>query len=236
MADRSVCAELSSSFDAALVRVFRVRFGRRYAAWDRCVVDAGGIVGRHAGDGVVAFFLAETAGTEIRSREIEHPGRASRCATRSQTSRRDRRDPSIRAVTTVRAPLGCDPVDRANPHRRTKRSHRRLGDEVNEGRGADRSLRRPAAGHSPPNRSSNDSTGPTPTCGIDSSRMHLHPTREPRHRNRQGTPRRTRHRRLRHQQTRTLNAPTDLRCVGPDRAADQISRSLPASGSADGEE
>jgi hypothetical protein len=40
-------------------------FGRRLVrAADRCIVDAGGIVGRHAGDGVVAFFLAETAGTE----------------------------------------------------------------------------------------------------------------------------------------------------------------------------
>jgi hypothetical protein len=28
------------------------------------VIDAGGLVGRHAGDGVVAFFLAETAGSE----------------------------------------------------------------------------------------------------------------------------------------------------------------------------
>jgi class 3 adenylate cyclase len=33
-------------------------------AADRCVIDAGGIVGRHAGDGVVAFFLAETTGSE----------------------------------------------------------------------------------------------------------------------------------------------------------------------------
>ena len=31
---------------------------------DRCIIDAGGIVGRHAGDGIVAFFLAETAGSE----------------------------------------------------------------------------------------------------------------------------------------------------------------------------
>jgi class 3 adenylate cyclase len=39
--------------------------GRRLArATDRCVVDAGGLVGRHVGDGVVAFFLAETAGSE----------------------------------------------------------------------------------------------------------------------------------------------------------------------------
>jgi class 3 adenylate cyclase len=31
---------------------------------DRCIIDAGGIVGRHAGDGIVAFFLADTAGSE----------------------------------------------------------------------------------------------------------------------------------------------------------------------------
>src|SRR5215204_6150451 len=39
--------------------------GRRLvAAADQIVVDAGGIVGRHVGDGVVAYFLAETAGSE----------------------------------------------------------------------------------------------------------------------------------------------------------------------------
>ena len=39
--------------------------GRRLVqAADRCVIDAGGIVGRHVGDGVVAFFLAEALGTE----------------------------------------------------------------------------------------------------------------------------------------------------------------------------
>jgi class 3 adenylate cyclase len=37
---------------------------RLTGAFDRCVVDAGGLVGRHAGDGVVAFFVAETAGSE----------------------------------------------------------------------------------------------------------------------------------------------------------------------------
>jgi class 3 adenylate cyclase len=31
---------------------------------DQCVVDAGGLVGRHVGDGVVAFFLAETYDSE----------------------------------------------------------------------------------------------------------------------------------------------------------------------------
>lgn len=39
--------------------------GRRMTrAADRCVVDAGGLVGRHVGDGVVAFFLADTTGSE----------------------------------------------------------------------------------------------------------------------------------------------------------------------------
>jgi class 3 adenylate cyclase len=40
-------------------------FGRRLVRTaDRCVIDAGGIVGSHAGDGVVAYFLAESTGSE----------------------------------------------------------------------------------------------------------------------------------------------------------------------------
>jgi class 3 adenylate cyclase len=40
-------------------------FGRRLVrAVDQCLIDHGGIVGRHAGDGVTGFFLAETAGSE----------------------------------------------------------------------------------------------------------------------------------------------------------------------------
>jgi len=39
--------------------------GRRlFREFDRCIVEAGGMPGRQAGDGVVAFFLAETAGSE----------------------------------------------------------------------------------------------------------------------------------------------------------------------------
>lgn len=39
--------------------------GRRlFGALDSCIVDAGGMPGRQAGDGIVAFFLAETAGSE----------------------------------------------------------------------------------------------------------------------------------------------------------------------------
>jgi class 3 adenylate cyclase len=39
--------------------------GRRLVrAADRCVVEAGGLVGRHVGDGTVAFFLADNLGSE----------------------------------------------------------------------------------------------------------------------------------------------------------------------------
>ena len=37
---------------------------RLVRASDRCVIGAGGLVGRHVGDGVVAFFPAETSGSE----------------------------------------------------------------------------------------------------------------------------------------------------------------------------
>jgi class 3 adenylate cyclase len=37
---------------------------RMTRAADRCVVDAGGLVGRHVGDGVTAFFVAESPETE----------------------------------------------------------------------------------------------------------------------------------------------------------------------------
>jgi class 3 adenylate cyclase len=59
-------ADLEGS--SALMRNFSTAtvftFGRRLVrAADRCVVDAGGLVGRHVGDGVGAFFPAETSGS-----------------------------------------------------------------------------------------------------------------------------------------------------------------------------
>ncbi len=48
---------LSTASYFALVR-------RLARAADQCVVHAGGLVGTHAGDGMVAFFLAETSGSE----------------------------------------------------------------------------------------------------------------------------------------------------------------------------
>lgn len=39
--------------------------GRRMARTaDQCIIDAGGITGRHVGDGIVAFFLAENFASE----------------------------------------------------------------------------------------------------------------------------------------------------------------------------
>ena len=57
--------EGSSSLARRLSTERYFALGRRMTrAADRCVVDAGGITGRHVGDGVVAFFIAENFGSE----------------------------------------------------------------------------------------------------------------------------------------------------------------------------
>jgi class 3 adenylate cyclase len=57
--------EASSPLARRLSTAQYFAFGRRRVrAADRCVIDAGGIVGPHAGDGVLAFFLADTTGSE----------------------------------------------------------------------------------------------------------------------------------------------------------------------------
>lgn len=57
--------ESSSALSRRLSTASYFALGRRLVrAADRCVVDAGGVVGRHAGDGVVAFFLVEDSGSE----------------------------------------------------------------------------------------------------------------------------------------------------------------------------
>ena len=61
MADLEASSPLARRLSAAQYFAFTRRLVR---AADQCIIDAGGIVGRHAGDGVVAFFLAETAGSE----------------------------------------------------------------------------------------------------------------------------------------------------------------------------
>lgn len=57
--------EASSPLARRLSTASYFALGRRLVrAADQCVVDAGGLVGRHVGDGVVAFFLANDAGSE----------------------------------------------------------------------------------------------------------------------------------------------------------------------------
>ena len=57
--------ESSTSLARRLSTASYFSLGRRMArAADQAVIDAGGLVGRHVGDGVVAFFLAESAGSE----------------------------------------------------------------------------------------------------------------------------------------------------------------------------
>ena len=57
--------EASSPLTRRLPTASYFAFVRRLArVADQAVIDAGGLVGRHAGDGLVAFFLAEAAGSE----------------------------------------------------------------------------------------------------------------------------------------------------------------------------
>ena len=57
--------EASSPLARRLSTASYFALGRRLVrAADQCVIDAGGLVGRHAGDGVVGFFLSANAGSE----------------------------------------------------------------------------------------------------------------------------------------------------------------------------
>ena len=57
--------EASSPLARRLSTASYFALGRRLVrAADQCIIDAGGLVGRHVGDGIVAFFLAETAASE----------------------------------------------------------------------------------------------------------------------------------------------------------------------------
>jgi class 3 adenylate cyclase len=61
MADLEASSPLARRLSTAQFFAFTRRLVR---AADQCIIDAGGIVGRHAGDGIVAYFLADTAGSE----------------------------------------------------------------------------------------------------------------------------------------------------------------------------
>ena len=68
--------EGSSSLARRLSTASYFALGRRLVrAADQCVIDAGGLVGRHVGDGVVAFFLVETAGSDSAAARRLHQRR-----------------------------------------------------------------------------------------------------------------------------------------------------------------
>jgi class 3 adenylate cyclase len=83
--------EASSPLARRLSTASYFALGRRLVrAADRCVVDAGGLVGRHVGDGVVAFFLAESAGSEsAAARACITAARALRSAVTDVAARSD---------------------------------------------------------------------------------------------------------------------------------------------------
>ncbi len=84
-------ADLEGSYQLArrLSTASYFALGRRLVrAADQCVIDAGGIVGRHVGDGVVAFFLTETCGSEsAAARACITAARALRVAVREVAAR-----------------------------------------------------------------------------------------------------------------------------------------------------
>jgi class 3 adenylate cyclase len=106
--------------------------GRRLVrAADRCVIDAGGIVGRHVGDGVVAFFLAESLGSEsAAARACIETARALREAV-AEVARRSGLEPEsvgLRFGLHWGSTLYVGSISTAGRNEVTA-----LGDEVNEG-------------------------------------------------------------------------------------------------------
>jgi class 3 adenylate cyclase len=99
-------------------------------AADKCVVDAGGLVGRHAGDGVTAFFVAETAGSEsAAARACISAVRSLQTATRAIAARHGLAEDEI----TVRAGLHWGATLYIGSIITAGRSEvTALGDEVNE--------------------------------------------------------------------------------------------------------
>lgn len=72
-------------------------FGRRMVrAVDQCLIDHGGIVGRHACDGVAGFFLAETSGSEsAAARSCIETARALRGVLSEVVERSDLQDETV---------------------------------------------------------------------------------------------------------------------------------------------
>jgi class 3 adenylate cyclase len=105
--------------------------GRRLVrAADQCVIDAGGLIGRHVGDGIAAFFLAETAGSESSAaRACIQASRALRRATPEVATRSELRpeDVVLRLGLHWGSNLYVGNISTAGRSEVTA-----LGDEVNE--------------------------------------------------------------------------------------------------------
>lgn len=85
--------EGSSALSRTMSTAGYFALGRRLVrAADQSVVDAGGLVGRHVGDGAVAFFPAATSGSEsAASRACIEAARSLRSGVRRRRSARSRR-------------------------------------------------------------------------------------------------------------------------------------------------
>ena len=83
--------EHSARLSRGLSTASYFNLGRRLVrAADEAVIEAGGLVGRHVGDGVVEFFLTETAGSEsTAARGCIEAARALRAALADVASRSD---------------------------------------------------------------------------------------------------------------------------------------------------
>jgi class 3 adenylate cyclase len=126
-ADLEGSAQLSKQLPtSAYFRLIR----RITTAADQCVLDAGGLVGRHAGDGVAAFFVAEAAGSEsAAARACIVAARALQAATLRIAERHDLNPDKV----TVRAGLHWGAtlyIGSIITRGRTEVTA--LGDEVNE--------------------------------------------------------------------------------------------------------
>ena len=178
---------LSTASYFALVR-------RLARAADQCVIDAGGLVGSHAGDGVVAFFLAETSGSEsAAARACIAAARSLRDAVGDIAARSELRARGRRAA--LRHALGGQPL---------RRPDRDRADGPRSPRSATRSTRPRASRRAPPaaarspRKTSSSASHPDDAAALDLEprHHHLHGARRPEHRDREGPPRRASHRRL----------------------------------------
>ncbi len=187
--------ESSSSLARRLSTASYFSLGRRMArAADQAVIDAGGLVGRHVGDGVVAFFLAESAGSEsAAARSCIEAARNVRDAMSEVAVRSDLAPEQL--LHALRPALGGNAVCRPDHHQRPCGGHsaRRRGQRGRAYRGLRHRRARSGLKGAPgaPGRRGRGRarTRPGP--------HHVHASGRPCYSDREGTPGCPRNRRLR---------------------------------------